>query len=194
MSASLPPGSVATPGRRSFVERLVGALRLDAPTFDEIEHDPGALGQAAAVVVLAGVAAAIGAAGQGGGAIGAVLGSILGWVISVAFVWLVGVYFMEHTSDYPELLRTLGFASAPQLLLALRGIPWLGALIGVAAFLWGLAAWVVAVRQALDVSTGRAVWVCVLAVLVNAACIVGLVLLFGGLFGGFGRGPGAVGF
>ena len=66
--------------------------------------------------------------------------------------------------------------------------------LALAAFLWGLAAWVVAVRQALDVNTGRAVWVCVLAVLVNAACIIGLVLLLGGLLGGFGRGPGAVGF
>lgn len=196
MSTPLPPGSAATPGRRSFVERLLGALRLDAATFDEIEHDPGALGQAAGVVVLAGIAAAIGAHGEGGGggAIGAVLGSVLGWVISVAFVWLVGVFFMEHTSDYPELLRTLGFASAPQLLLALRGLPWLGAVIGLAAFLWGLAAWVVAVRQALDVSTGRAVWICALAVLVYGACIVGLALLLGGLLGGFGRGPGAVGF
>jgi hypothetical protein len=194
MTTSLPPASPSAPGHRSFVERVLGALRLDAPTFDEIEHDPSSLGQAAGVVVLGGVAAAIGSAGEGGGAFGAVLGAILGWAISAGFIWLVGVFFMEHTSDYPELLRTLGFASAPQLLLALRGIPLLGGVIALAAFLWGLAAWIVAVRQALDVSTGRAVWVCVLAVVVNAACIIGLVLLLGGLLGGFGRGPGAVGF
>lgn len=193
MSTSLPPASASSSGR-SFVERVLGALRLDAATFEEIEHDRSALGQSAAVVVLGGIAAAIGAAGQGGGAFGAVIGAILGWAISSAFVWVVGVFFLEHTSDYPELLRTLGFASAPQLLLALRGIPLLGALIGLAVFFWGLAAWVVAVRQALDVTTGRAVWVCVLAALVNVACIVGLVFLLGGLIGGFGRGPGAVGF
>lgn len=193
MSDPLAP-SAHPASRRSFVERVIGALRLDASTFDEIEHDPSALGQAAGVVTLAGVAAAIGSAGEGGGAFGAVLGSLLGWAISAGFIWLVGVFFMEHTSDYPELLRTLGFAAAPQLLLALRGIPLLGALIALAAFLWGLAASVVAVRQALDVSTGRAAWVCVLAVLVNGACIIGLVVLLGGLLGGFGRGPGAVGF
>jgi hypothetical protein len=194
MSTALPPA--APSGRRSsFVERVIGALRLDSATFDEIEHDPGALGQAAAVVVAGGVAAAIGSAGEGGGgAIGALIGSLLGWVVSVGFIWLVGVVFMEHTSDYPELLRTLGFASAPQLLLVLRGIPLLGALIGLAAFLWGLAAWVVAVRQALDVSTGRAVWVCVLAIIVNFACIIGLVMLAAALFGGFGHGPGSMGF
>jgi hypothetical protein len=179
---------------RSFGERLLGALRLDPAAFDEIEHDRGSLGQAAAVVALAGVATAIGAGGGVGGAVGAVLGAILGWLISVGFVWLVGVFVLNHTSDYAELLRTLGFASAPQLLLVLRGIPVLGVLVGIAAFLWGLAAWVVAVRQALDVTTGRAVVVCVLAVVVYAACVVGLVALLAGLFGGFGRGPGTMGF
>jgi len=194
MSNPLSPGSAPASGQRSFAQRVIGALRLDAGTFDEIEHDQGALGQAATVVALSGVAAAIGSAGEGGGAFGAVLGSFLGWAVSTGFIWLVGVFFMEHTSDYPELLRTLGFASAPQLLLVLRGIPLLGALIAVAAFFWGLAASVVAVRQALDVSTGRAVSVCILAVLVNVACIAGLVLLLGGMLGGFGRSAGGVGF
>jgi hypothetical protein len=180
--------------RRTFFERVIGALRLDARTFDEIEHDPGALGQAAGVVALGGVAAAIGAAGEGAGAFGAVIGALVGWLISAGFVWLVGVVVMDHTSGYRELLRTLGFASAPQFLLLLRGIPVLGALIGLVAFGWGLAAWVVAVRQALDVSTGRAVVVCVLAVLVYGACILGLIALLGGLLGGFGRGPGTMGF
>jgi hypothetical protein len=190
MTASQPvPAS-----RRGFVERFLGALRLDAATFDEIEHDRGALGQAAGVVVLGGVAAAIGAAGEGAGAIGAVLGALLGWGVSAGFVWLVGVFVLQHTSDYPELLRTLGFASAPQLLLVLGGIPMVGALIGLVASVWGIAAWVVAVRQALDVSTGRAVVVCVLAVLVYGACVLGLVVLLGSLVGGLGRGPATMGF
>ena len=192
MSTALPPA--APPGSHSFFERVIGALRLDAATYEEIEHDPGALGQSAGVVALAGLAAAIGAAGQGGaGAVGAMLGSLLGWLISAGFIWVVGVFFMKHTSDYKELLRTLGFASAPQLLFVLRAVPVLGGVIALAAWLWSLAAFVIAVRQALDVDTGQAVWVCVLALLVNAACIVGLVLLFGGMMSGM-HGPGAVGF
>jgi hypothetical protein len=193
MTTSLPPVPVPAT-RRSFLERVLGALRLDTAVFDEIEHDRGSLGQAAGVVALGGVATAIGAAGEGVGAFGAVLGALAGWVISAGFVWLVGVFLMEHSSDYPELLRTLGFASAPQFLLVLRGIPVLGVLVGIAAFLWGLAAYVVAVRQALDIGTGRAIWVCVLAVLVYGACIVGVVALLAGLLGGFGRGPGTMGF
>jgi hypothetical protein len=191
MSASLPPVPSAP---HSFLERVIGALKLDPTTYDEIEHDTGALGQSAGVVAAAGVASAIGAAGMGGGsAIGAMLGALLGWLVSSAFIWVVGVYFMKHTSDYKELLRTLGFASTPQLLLVLRGIPGIGGLIALVATLWGLAAFVVAVRQALDVTTGRAVVVCILAVLVNLACMIGLVLLFGGLMGGM-RSASGVGF
>jgi hypothetical protein len=192
MSTATPPASAS--GSRSFFERVIGALRLDGATYEEIEHDPGALGQSAGVVALAGVAAAIGSAGQGGGgAVGAMLGSLLGWLVSTGFIWVVGVYIMKHTSDYKELLRTLGFASAPQLLLVVRGIPVLGGIIALVTALWGLAAFVVAVRQALDVDTGRAVWVCILAVAVNMACVIGLVLLFGGLLTGV-HAPGAVGF
>jgi hypothetical protein len=188
MTTPIPEHS--TPSPRGFGERILGALRLDAETYDEIEHDESALGQAAGVVALAAIAAAIGA-GSGGGAIGAVLGSLIGWLISTGFVWVVGVYWMKHTSDYRELLRTLGYAHAPNLLAVVGGIPLLGALALLVATLWSLAAFVVAARQALDVSTGRAVWVCFLAVLVNAACVAGLILLLGGI-GGAGA-SGAIG-
>lgn len=191
MTTAMP--EAPAPVRHSFLERLIGALRLDAATYDEIEHDESALGQAAGVVVLAALAAAIGSASRGGGgSVGAVFGSLAGWLISTGFVWVIGVYWMKHSSDYKELLRTLGFASAPNMLAVLGGVALLGGIATLAAFLWSLAAFVVAVRQALDVTTGRAVWVCVLAVLLNAACIAGLVLLFGGLAGGGGS-PGAVG-
>jgi hypothetical protein len=181
--------------RHSFVERVIGALRLDAATYEEVEHDESALGQAAGVVALAAVAAAIGSAGQegGGGAVGAVIGSLVGWLISAGFIWVVGVYWMNHTSDYRELLRTLGFASAPNFLAVIGGLPVLGALATLVAGLWSLAAFVVAARQALDVTTGRAIWVCLLAVLLNAACILGLMLLVGGLLGGGGSSGGAIG-
>src|SRR5262245_39456737 len=134
MTTALPdaPGPV----RHSFLERVIGALRLDAATYEEVEHDPSSLGQAAGVVALTALAAAIGASSRGGGsAVGTVLGALVGWLVSTAFVWVVGVRFMNHTSDYRELLRTLGFASAPQGLLVVAGIPLLGALIGLVAWL-----------------------------------------------------------
>jgi hypothetical protein len=167
--------------RRSFGERLVGAMKLDAAVYDEIEHDPTSMGQAAGVVVLAALATAIGGAGGPGapGLVGGVIGSLLGWLASTAVVWLIGVRFMQHTSDYAELLRTLGFASAPRLLAILGFIPIFGFLVFLLAGILGLVAYVIAVRQALDVTTGRAILVCVLAYLVGAAVLVGLLMLVG---------------
>jgi hypothetical protein len=66
-------------------------------------------------------------------------------------------------SDVGELVRTTGFAATPGLLRVFGVIPMLGWLVVIAAWLWTLAAMVVAVRQALDYqSTARAVAVCVI--------------------------------
>ena len=169
-------------GSRSFGERLIGALKLDPSVYEEVEHDPDAMGQAAMVVALGAVAAAIGAMGSGGaGVLGGIMAAFLGWAFGAGVVWLVGVQVMGHSSDYPELLRTLGFASAPRVLLVVGFIPALRGLAGLAVLVLSLIAWVIAVRQALDVETGRAVLVCVLAFLVQIA--IGFVLAAIGLGG-----------
>ena len=164
-----PVPSGATGLRRSFGERVLGALKLDASVYDEVEHDADALPQAAGVIALAAVAAALGSFAIGGGraVLGAVVSSFVGWFLSAGIVWGIGVKAMGHSSNYPELLRTLGFASAPQILLVLGILP-LGPLrfvLSLGVLVLTLVAFVVAVRQALDVSTGRAVGVCLLAVL-----------------------------
>ena len=44
----------------SFGERVVGAMRLDTNTFEEIERDPSAMGQTVGVITLAAVSFGIG--------------------------------------------------------------------------------------------------------------------------------------
>ncbi len=171
---------------RDFPARLVAALKLDATVYEEVEHDANAMGQAAGVVGIAALAEGLGGISHVGvgGLVAGVVSGFLGWVISVAIVWAIGVKAMNHTSDFPELLRTLGFASAPKVLLAigilpigpLRGLVFLGVAI------LTLIAFVIAVRQALDVTTGRAVLVCVLAVLASMM----LAVVLGGLLGAGG--------
>jgi hypothetical protein len=51
---------------RSIVDRMRGAALFDVATYEEVEADTSATGQAAIVVVLAAVAAAIGNAFRGG--------------------------------------------------------------------------------------------------------------------------------
>jgi hypothetical protein len=71
---------------QSLTERMIGAAKLQVPTYEEVEHDRGATGQAALIVVLASLAAGIGAIGGGG--IGYLLlnavAALLGWLIWAA--------------------------------------------------------------------------------------------------------------
>jgi hypothetical protein len=173
-----------TQARRSFGDRLLGAVKLDAGVFEEVEHDVDAVGQAAGVVALAGVAQGLGAihSAGAGSIIAGLVASFSMWILATAIVWAVGVKIFEHTSTFDELLRTLGFAWAPQLVLALGIVP-LGPLAGllwIAVLVLVLAAFVIAVRQALDVTTGRALLICALGVLPAAsfgALFVGVTLL-----------------
>lgn len=163
---------------RSFGERLLGALKLDASVYEEVEHDTSAMGQAAGVVGLAAVAQWLASPFFPAASViaGSLLAAFAGWALATAIVWVIGVKWFEHTSDYGELLRTLGFANAPALLLAIGVIP-LGPFLGVlwiVVYVLLLVAFVVAVRQALDVSTGRSILVCVLALIANALLVAGL--------------------
>lgn len=159
----------------SFVERVIGAAKLDAQTYEEVEADSGALGQALAVVVLASIAGGIGAVvgkGQGAGlamvvlAIAYTVVDLIGWLIWAFLTFIIGTKLMpepQTKSDMGELLRTTGFSAAPGVLKVLGVIPYVGSLIRFAAYLWMLATFVVAVRQALDYqSTGRAIIVCLI--------------------------------
>jgi len=168
----------------SFVDRVVGAARLDSQIYEEVEADTTATPQAMGVVVLAALASGVGAVTSGAvGAVGTVVGALIGWVVWAALIWVIGTKLMPEPatkSDIGELLRTIGFASSPGLLLVLRIIPVIGLLVGLVVWIWQLAATVVAVRQALDyTSTGRAVVVCLIGWVINLAVVFAVALLFG---------------
>ena len=152
-----------TPGRHSWTERMIGAAKLDANIYEEVEADTTANGQAGGVVALAAVAQAIGAIGEGGlGLVGGLVGALAGWVIWAGVTYLIGAKVLGGTATWGELLRTLGFAQAPGMLAVLGIIPVLGGLVKVVVAIWILIAGVIAIRQALDVSTGKAVLTAVL--------------------------------
>lgn len=172
------PFSTGTPyARRSLTDRMMGAARLDPATYEEVEADRSATGQAAVVVAIAAVAGAIGSIGDGGqGIIGALVSSIVGWLIWSGVTYLIGTMFFGGKADWGELLRTLGFAQAPGLLNVLGIIPVLGGLVRFVVAIWMLVAGIIAIRQALDVSTGTAI---VVAVIGWLALIIPMLLLGG---------------
>lgn len=172
----------ATPSR-PFVERLVAALRLDATLYEEVEHDADALPQAAGVVALAAVAAAVGALGMVGvgGVLGALVNTFVTWIVWTTLVWLIGVKVFDHASDFEELLRTLGFVTAPQILYVLAILPFAvwHTIVGAVVLVMSVIAFVRALRQALDVDTGRAVLVAGIAVVAQVLLVAGLAAMAG---------------
>jgi len=168
----------------SFVERVVGAARLDAKTYEEVEADPTAMGQAMAVVAAAALAAGVGSISSGAtGVVAAVVGGIVGWFLWAVVTWLVGTKLLPEpgtTADLGQMLRTIGFSAAPGLLNVLGIIPLVGLVVWLLAAVWQLVAMVVAVRQALDyTSTGRAVLVCFIGWVFYMIVSIGLAMVMG---------------
>jgi hypothetical protein len=170
----------------SFLQRLIGAVSLDAAIYEEVETDRGATVQALVVVVLSSLSAGIGARGLGGSSPGNIafitIVSLMAWAAWALVTLQVGRLLPEPQTkvDVGELLRTIGFSAAPGMLRIFGIVP--GAAIPAFAItaVWMLMAMIVAVRQALDYkSTARAVAVCGLGWALAIAIAVGLGLVFG---------------
>jgi hypothetical protein len=152
----------------SLGQRMVGAMKADVATFEEVERDPSAMGQAVAVIAIAGVAALIGnifRAGIGGG-IAALLFSLLGYAVWALMVTFIGTKLMPEPAtkaDFPETFRTVAFAASPGIFNVIAIIPLLGPLLSFLISLWSFVIMIVAVRTVLDyTSTVRAVIVCLI--------------------------------
>ena len=143
--------------RRGIVDRMIGAAFLDVNTYEEVEADAQATGQAAAVVALTAVAAAIGQLSLGPVAmVSQAVASLVRWIVWAGITYVVGDKVFGGTATWGELLRTLGFAQAPGVLAVAGFVPIVGGLVYLAIVPWMLVTGVIAIRQALDFGTGKA--------------------------------------
>jgi hypothetical protein len=170
--------------QRSIVERMFGAAMLNVATYEDVENDRGATGQAFVVVLLGAIAQAIGMLGRAnhgfvGALIGGAISAVLGWLAWSSVTMFVGTRFFGGRADWGELLRTLGFAQAPRLLLVLAIVPILGWIVVPIVFVWTLITSLIAIRQALDIDTGKAIVVAIVGWLV----MVLINIVFGVIFG-----------
>jgi hypothetical protein len=169
----------------SFVQRVIGAMALDAAIYEEVEADPRAMGQAFTIVALSALAGGIGARGVSVASAGSVafisVVLLLAWAAWALVVYHIGGRVLpapETRVNIGEVMRTLGFAASPGLFRVLGVFPGVAGPVFAVTWVWMLLAMVVAVRQALDFrSTARAVTVCVLGWLlaIAIAALVGLV-------------------
>jgi hypothetical protein len=171
-----------------MIDRIVGVFKLDAETFEQIEHDESATTQAMMVVLVVALLGALGGLIGGGGIKGFVnpiISTFVGWLLWSGVTYFVGTSFFGGKADLGEMLRVVGFAYAP---MVLSIIPCFGWIIGL---LWTLAAMVVAIRQGLDVDTTQAVIVGVIGFVLVVILNIVVQMIFGvtnavisGIFGG----------
>jgi hypothetical protein len=162
----------------SLTERMMGAARLQLWAYEEVEADGTATGQAAAVVAIVAVAQAIGSVGAGsGGVIGGLLSAFFGWAVWSGITYFIGTRIFKGTATWGELLRTIGFAQAPGVLNLFGIIPVFGGLVRAVVAIWILIAGIVAIRQALDFDTGRAI----LTAVIGWLALVIPMLILGGI-------------
>ena len=167
-----------------FINRIIRACKLDVSLYEEVEADKTATFQAALVVVLSSLAAGVGALSLGASNfLMAPILSLVSWYIWAYLIYFIGAkLFPEQNTkaDHGQLLRTIGFSSAPGLIRIFGFTPDLMSITFIGAGIWMLVAMVIAVRQALDYeSTWRAIGVVVIGFLVQAIVLIMLLRIFG---------------
>ena len=155
---------------RSIWDRMRGAAMLNIATYEEVEHDESLTAQAGMVVIMAAVARGIGGFNQGNdGIIIGAFAALFSWLVWAGITYLIGDKLLKGTATWGELLRTLGYAQAPAVLFVIGFVPLLGPLVGVVVSIWLLITGIVAIRQALDFDTGKAILTAFLGWLVAVA-------------------------
>lgn len=179
------PVPAPAPPMHSFVDRIVGAVKLSRPIYDEVRRDPSAMMQAAGIVAVTGLLSGISQfaeyrgdvidLGDGntftvtdsffgplGAGIGVTVLALISWVVASLLFRFVGTKMLnspETNIQWQEVARPLGFASAPSLLIILTPIPILGVIVGSIVGIWAFAAQIVAMSETFRVSKWRSFFI-----------------------------------
>ena len=168
-----------------FLNRVFRAIKIDIDLFEEVEKEKATF-QAGAVVVLSSLAAGVGSIhlGVSNFLIAPAL-SLLSWYVWAYIIYFVGVKLFgdnKTKSNHGELLRTIGFSSAPGLIRVFGITPELMTVTFIGSAFWMLACMVVAIKSALDYdSLWKAFGVVVVSWLVQAFFLFLLLILFKGI-------------
>jgi len=135
------------------LQRSINIAKLHVPTFEEVEADDSSTPEAAAVLVASAIVGSLGNFFLGGfwGFVAMVIATIGGW-----YVWAwVSAFIAERvfnvkTTDLGEMLRVIGYGSAPR---AIGLLP----LMGFIATIWTLISLVIGIRAAGEMTTAGAI-------------------------------------
>lgn len=160
-----------------MITRLKGILSLDPSVFEEVEHDEKATGQAALIVIVSSLLAALGysldhlfqttapaqspwLASLGTSSVlvvflGIAIWSILAWLVWSAVTYFIGAKIFHGEGTFIGMLRVTGFAFAPLAFMILGVIPVIGLFISFLVIAWTLVAVFIGVRQGLELNLNK---------------------------------------
>ena len=167
-----------------FFNRVFRAIKIDIDLYEEVEADKTATVQAGIVVVLSSLAAGVGAIHLGASnLLLAPLLSLVSWYVWAYIIYIVGVKMFpdpQTKSNHAELLRTIGFSTAPGIIRIFGFTPTLMTVTYIGSAFWMLACMVVAVKSALDYnSMWKAFGVVIAAWLIQGFALFLVIILFG---------------
>jgi hypothetical protein len=176
---------------------MMRALRGDVALYEEAESNPSLTQEAYTIVgivavinVVVGLLYGLFSGDIGAALITAIVSGIMifvGYLIWSYLTWFIGTRVFNGTADVGELQRTLGYATTPRILEGLLYfIPGLGQCLAIIPMLWAFYLGIVAVRQALDFDTGKAVLTVGAGIVVQL--VIGMLLAAIGLGGAMGLG------
>ena len=183
-----------------LADRMFRAAMLDPLAFDEIKEDRSAMTQAVQVIIIVSAIGVINSLVQtvyapaeavlqsdAATTIGtSVATTVLGWLIWALLAYLLGTGVFGGAASYGEVLRAMAFAQSPSVI-SILAVPLvfvpaagavLGGLLGLVATLWVLIVSVIATRQTLGISTGKAVVISVIIAIVLVVTFAAIAFAF----------------
>lgn len=147
-----------------IVARLTRMIKMDHTVYDEIAADVDSTIEAAVIVAITALLSALGVlfVSNFGGFLGTLIRQIVvGWILWSAIVWFVGSKLFAGNGDFWNVLRVLGYVTAP---LVLGIIPLVGGLVG------GILSLVLAffaIRETMDLTTEKTVLTIIIGWAIN---------------------------
>lgn len=179
-----------------LVDRMFRAAMMDPLVFDEIKEERESMTQAVQVIIIVfaiGIVSTVVQTINAPADIGAQSDlstnvatsgatAILGWLLWAFLAYLIGTGVFGGTATYMEMLRAIAFAQSPSVITILS-VPLvfvpaagaiLGGLLGFAAAVWVLIVNVIASRQTLGITTGKATVMTILIAIVVIVIFVAI--------------------
>ena len=168
-----------------MLDRIIRAIRLDTRLYREAAETEAYTTEAFLIVLITAMLSAIGTAVMADRPLVAFIAQatnsiLVGWVVWAVVAYVVGAMFGGQSS-VNELLRALGYATAPRFLGLLGFIPCVGWVFVLAAWLVSLAAGVLAIREAMEFDTVKALITAAIGWAITVIIAIALGFVFGGL-------------